>query len=173
MVTFVQHLIASEGGSKGLPCRAEEQVAIPRAFPEGTAGRIMTSECVALSPELTSDEALACVRETLKGATEFYYLYMTDSELHLLGVFSLRELLFADPNAHLAEIMRRPVVWVSLNDPLKRVERKLVRYRLSAIPVVDEERRLCGIVQRHVAFARRLQQVVRKHGYSKGPGTQG
>ncbi|QAY69723.1 magnesium transporter [Xylanimonas protaetiae] len=111
-----------------------------------TAGRIMTPEFVSLRGTLTAAEALDRVRELADQKETIYTLYVTSPARVLEGVLSLRELLLADPDAVLADVMSRPVVSVVTDADQEKVAHLLQELDLLAVPVVDKERRLVGIV---------------------------
>jgi magnesium transporter len=116
------------------------------AYREDTAGGIMTTEFVAIGPNLTAEQAISVLRETAHEAETIFYVYVTDNEGHLLGVFSLRELVLARPETPVTEFMHRRVISANLLDSQDEVARVIAKYNLLAVPVVDRERRLHGIV---------------------------
>lgn len=116
------------------------------AYPEDTAGGIMTTEFVTVRPELTAEEAIAVIRETAHDLETIYYVYVVDEEERLVGVFSLRDLVLAPPKQPISEFMHRRVVSVKLEDSQDQVAQAVAKYNLLAIPVVDDEGRIQGIV---------------------------
>jgi magnesium transporter len=116
------------------------------AYPEDTAGGIMTTEFVAIRPELTAGRAISHLRETAHEAETIYYVYVTDGDDRLLGVFSLRELVLARPETPVAEFMNPRVITVNLLEDQDEVAQIVSKYSLLAVPVVDDEQRLQGIV---------------------------
>ncbi len=123
-----------------------EATALLLGYAPNTAGRIMTPEYISLRENLTAAEALERVRRLARETETIYYLYVTDQERHLTGTLSLRELVMADPAQRLEEVMSREVVFVSTHTDQEEVARIIQRYDLLAVPVVDAERRLVGIV---------------------------
>lgn len=122
-----------------------EEVQDLLSYPEETAGRIMSPDYFAL-PEDTS--ALAAI-ETLRSKHDVemvFYLYVVDSRNHLLGVVSLRQLILADPHQPLREIMSTGVISVRTDADQEEVARLVARYDYLAVPVIDEQNRLMGIV---------------------------
>jgi magnesium transporter len=115
-------------------------------FPEESAGGIMTTDFVTVPEGLTAGGAIAQLRQTARETETITYVYVTDSGEHLLGVVSLHELVLADPAAPLVEIMHRRVVSVGLLDSQEDVAQAVSKYNLVAIPVVDTEQRIQGIV---------------------------
>jgi len=113
---------------------------------EDTAGGLMTTEHVAMRPDLTVAEAVRRIREEAKDAETIYYLYVTDPAERLLGVFSLRELILAEPALPLERLMTREVVSVRPETGLREVAELCTKYNLLALPVVSGEGELLGIV---------------------------
>ena len=113
---------------------------------EDTAGGLMTTEHVAFSPTLTAGEAITRIREEAKDAETIYYLYVTDPQERLLGVFSLRELILADPGHRLEQIMHADVVSVRPDTALREVAELQTKYNLLALPVVGGEGEILGII---------------------------
>jgi CBS domain-containing protein/sporulation protein YlmC with PRC-barrel domain len=113
---------------------------------EDTAGGLMTTEHVAFRPTLTAGEAIQRIREEAKDAETIYYLYVTDLQERLLGVFSLRELILADPTRRLDEIMHTEVVSVRPETALREVAELQTKYNLLALPVVSGEGEMLGII---------------------------
>jgi magnesium transporter len=116
------------------------------AYPEDTAGGIMTTEFVAIRPDLTAEQAIAVLRETAEEAETISYVYVTDNGGHLVGVFSLSKLVLTRPQTPVIELMQRRVISVGLLDSQDKVAQVVAKYNLLAVPVVDNEGRLHGIV---------------------------
>ena len=115
-------------------------------YAEDSAGGIMTTEYVAVRENLTADETIKLLRDTAGEAEQIFYVYVTDEKNHLIGVFSLQVTLFAKPKSRLTEIMHRRVASVHLEDSQDDVAQMISKYNLLAIPVVDDDRCLHGIV---------------------------
>ena len=116
------------------------------AYEEDSAGGIMTTEFMAFSPGLTAEEVIKTLRETANEAETIYYLYVTDEFNHLVGVFSLRGLVLAPPQSKVMEFMEKRVITVHINDSQEDCAQMISKYSLLAVPVVDDEERLQGIV---------------------------
>jgi magnesium transporter len=116
------------------------------SYPEDSAGGLMTSEYVVVSPDLTAERAIAYLRETADEAETIYYVYVTDSEQHLIGVFSLQDLVLAKPETTVSQFMHTRVVSAGLLDSQESLAQAIAKYSLLALPVVDEEGRMHGIV---------------------------
>ncbi len=116
--------------------------------PEDTAGGLMTTKYLTVPPEITVGEALRRVRTDApaKEAETIYYVYAVDAEEHLKGVFSLSDLVLADPGATVDSIMHHKAVRVPVTAAHEAVLELIAKYNLLAVPVVDAENRLQGIV---------------------------
>lgn len=115
-------------------------------YPEGTAGRLMTTEYVWLREGLTVGEALRKIRRQDEDKETIYYAYVTNDKRQLVSVVTLRQLLFTIPTAKIKDIASDRVVKVKTETPQEEVARLMKRYDLLAIPVVDREDRLVGII---------------------------
>ncbi|OLT62183.1 magnesium transporter [Moorena bouillonii] len=115
-------------------------------YEEGTAGRIMTPEYISLKENLTVSETLEQIRSLAKASEVVYYLYITDNSRHLTGIVSLRDLVISATETTMGEIMTRDVVYVYTYAGQEEVARMIQRYDFLAVPVVDREQRLVGIV---------------------------
>ncbi len=115
-------------------------------YPEDSAGGIMTTEFVAVPEHLTAAQTIDRLRELEPDAETIYYVYVTDDDDRLVGVLSLRDLIVAAPSAQIAEVMIREPVAVAILAHRDDVAEIVARYNLLAVPVVDEEDRLVGIV---------------------------
>jgi magnesium transporter len=114
-------------------------------YPEQTAGRIMNPNVFALAEDMTVTEAIAA----LQGSREVemvFYLYVVDGRRHLVGVISLRRLLLVAPETPLKRIMTTDLLSVRVDTDQEEVARQVASYNLLAIPVVDEENKLVGII---------------------------
>ncbi|NJN76814.1 MAG: magnesium transporter [Synechococcaceae cyanobacterium RL_1_2] len=115
-------------------------------YEEYTAGRIMTPEYISLREELTVAQTLNQIRNLANASEVVYYLYVTDNSRRLTGILSLRNLVIADPDTIIGDIMTRDVVSVFTGTDQEEVARTIQRYDLLALPVVDLEHRLVGVV---------------------------
>ena len=111
-----------------------------------TAGRLMTTEFIDLKEMQTAEEALSLIRKRAPFTETIYSLYVTDKERHLTGILSLRDLVTADPQMQIGEVMTREVVNTTTDTNQEEVARAIQRYDFLALPVVDKENRLVGIV---------------------------
>jgi len=116
------------------------------AYPDDSAGGLMTTDYIGLPVNLTAEQAIARLRQAAEDTETIYYVYVVDEEEHLTGVLSLRDLLFSPAARPLAEVMVRNVISVDLLTNQREIARLMAKYNLLALPVVDKERRLQGIV---------------------------
>jgi CBS domain-containing protein len=116
------------------------------AYPEDSAGGIMTTDFVALPRDLTAAQAIDRLREQQPDAALVYYLYVVDAEGRLDGNISLRDLVVAPPDRKLADVMNPTVLRVEADTPKEEVASLIAKYDLLALPVVDARRVLLGTV---------------------------
>jgi CBS domain-containing protein len=115
-------------------------------YGEDTAGGIMTTEFVAVPAELTAAQTIDRLRDLEPDAETIYYVYVTDSDGRLVGVLSLRDLIVAKPDRPISTFMYDEPVAVAIDASQEEVTEVVARYNLLAVPVVDAEGRLEGIV---------------------------
>jgi magnesium transporter len=130
-----------------LVARAERQdIRALLSFPEGSAGAVMTTDYATLPPDITVNEALSRIRQQAPDRETVYYIYVVDEGRRLIGLVSLRDLILAKPNATIADIMLRDVIAVRADQDQEHVARELAKYDFLAMPVVDNQNRLVGII---------------------------
>jgi magnesium transporter len=127
------------------PTEAEE-VRELLAYPEDSAGGIMTTAYIAVGAHVTAGGAIDLLREWEPDAETIYYVYVTDDDGRLVGVLSLRDLIVAPPDREIAQVMIREPVVVDVLADQDRVAEVVAHYNLLAVPVIDDEGRLAGIV---------------------------
>ncbi len=115
-------------------------------YPENTAGALMTTDYAWLPANITVDQALDRLRLQAPDSETIYYVYIVDDQRRLLGVVTLRELILAPRKAIVSELMDTQPVTVKVNDDREIVAQEMTRLDLLAIPVLDAENRLVGIV---------------------------
>ncbi|MEH2044750.1 magnesium transporter [Nostoc sp.] len=136
-----------------------------------TAGRIMTLELISLKENLTVSQALERIRNLANASEMIYYLYVMDAARRLTGIVSLRELVTSQPEQIIGEIMTRDVVFVYTDTDQEEVARLIQRYDFLAVPVVDREQLLVGIVTVDDVIDI-LQQETTEDIYALGGGVQ-
>jgi len=129
-----------------LSAQEREATALLLGYEAGTAGRAMTPEYIALKEDWTVERALNHIRRLASVSETVYYLYVTDSARRLTGILSLRILVIGQPEQTIGELMTRDVVSVQTGIDQEEVARLIQRYDFLAVPVVDTEERLVGII---------------------------
>lgn len=126
----------------------EDREALSRLlrYPADSAGTIMTTEYLRFRPEQTVEEALRHIRRVAIDKETIYTGYITDKERRLLGIVTAKKLLISDPETPLADIMETHVISVSTAEDKEAVALKFDKHGFLALPVVDAENRLVGIV---------------------------
>lgn len=115
-------------------------------YEEDTAGGIMTKEYITVKKDITIYQAIEDLREKSNEAETIYYVYVVDKDEKLVGVLSLRELIVSKPNKIIDEIMHEQVISVNLKTDQEDVARLVSKYDLLAIPVVDDNNKIMGII---------------------------
>jgi len=117
-------------------------------YPEGTAGSLMTTSVARLPETVTVGEAIEEIARQTKNHETIYYIYIVDAENHLRGLISARQLLMhlGTPEEQVSELMQRDLVTVAATDDQEAVAAKVADYNFMAIPVVDDEHHLVGII---------------------------
>jgi CBS domain-containing protein/sporulation protein YlmC with PRC-barrel domain len=115
-------------------------------YPEESAGGLMTMDYVTVPAGITAQEAIEHLRRVGEEAETIYYCYVVKDGNRLVGVLSLRDLIVAPPDQRIDDIMARDVISVQPLTPQEETARFISRYNLLAIPVVDDDQQLLGIV---------------------------
>ncbi len=115
-------------------------------YPEETAGAIMTSDYATLTAELTARQAIERLRLEAPDRETIYHAYVLDDQRRLIGVVSLRELILAGGGTRVSELMTDEVIFAKVEDDQQEVARKIAKYDLLALPIINGEDRLVGIV---------------------------
>ena len=115
-------------------------------YPKDSAGSIMTIEFIDLKEDLTVHDAFTKIRRTGVDKETIYTCYVTDRNRILLGIVSVKDLLLAADDCIIADIMERNPIYVNTLDDKEDVAKALSKYDFLALPVVDNEKRLVGIV---------------------------
>ena len=116
------------------------------SYPEHSAGSIMTTEYASLPVNITVREALDRLRQQAPNSETIYYIYILDADRHLQGLTTLRQLILARPDTKLVDLVNRDVITVRVDDDQEIVAQQLGRYDFIAIPVIDNQNRLVGII---------------------------
>jgi magnesium transporter len=116
------------------------------AYPEESAGGIMNTEYIHVPANMTVEQVMEHLRQNAHEAETIYYMYVLDDAGFLQGVFSLRQLVLTKPGTVIADIMQTRVVTVNLLDQQDEIAHQISKYNLLALPVVDENGKMQGIV---------------------------
>ncbi len=116
------------------------------AYPPDTAGGRMTPAFVAIAPDVRADDAIVLLRRVAEEAETIYYVYVLDEDEHLLGVLSLHNLVLTRPNTPVRDVMVADPIRVRADADQETAANLLVDKNLLALPVVDAEDRLLGII---------------------------
>lgn len=115
-------------------------------YDEATAGGLMTTEYIPIKRDMTAQQVITVLRESAPEAETVYYVYVLDEDERIVGVISLRDLIIAQPDKPVEEFMVKNVIHVHLDADIEEIAHIMERYNLLALPVVDEENCLQGIV---------------------------
>ncbi|HEX6961783.1 MAG TPA: magnesium transporter [Lacipirellula sp.] len=131
-----------------LPTEERRDITRLSQYPEGTAGSLMTTSVARLPESLTVGEAVEAIAQQTKNHETIYYVYIVDDENHLRGLVTARQLLMhlGTPEEPISELMQRDLVSVEATDDQEAVAAKVADYNFMAIPVVDHEHHLVGII---------------------------
>ena len=115
-------------------------------YKEDSAGSVMTTEFVALTPEMTAAEAIAQIRATGVDKETINTCYVLDDKYHLLGTVTIRTLILARPNETCESLMTGNAVSVNTQDDQETAVQTMSKYNFTSLPVVDAENRMVGII---------------------------
>ncbi len=115
-------------------------------YDEYSAGGLMTSEFVCIRSHMTVSEAVSHIRKTGVDKETVYVIYVVDKSKHLLGIVELKDLLFANEDKIIGDIMDGDIIYATTADDQETVANLISKYDLLVLPIVDKEERLVGIV---------------------------
>ncbi len=126
--------------------KIREDVIVLSSYPSETAGGIMTTDFATILLEMTAEEALAKLRSDAPSNQMIYYLYVVNDSMKMQGLLTLKDLLFADPKSEIKEIINELYIFAEVNEDQESVAKKIAKYDLVAIPVLNSYQQLVGIV---------------------------
>ncbi|HXV36386.1 MAG TPA: magnesium transporter [Myxococcota bacterium] len=129
-----------------LPEGKREELRKAELYPEYSAGRVMTTDFVALDRKMTAQEAIESLRSIGDDSEAILYLYVIDEQRTLLGVVPIRRLVSSPPDRMISELMIPDPVSVNADDDQEEVARKVARFDLLAVPVTDVDGRMLGLI---------------------------
>ena len=115
-------------------------------YEEESAGGIMATGYIEVNKDMTAKDAIEHMRENAKEAETIYYIYVVDNQERLVGVISLRELITARDSNIVADLMSENIISVYVDEDREEAVRLVSKYNLVAIPVIDRQKRLKGII---------------------------
>lgn len=115
-------------------------------YPENTAGGVMTTEFAFVREDLTAGQVLESLREMAKDVETIYYIYVLSKTGELVGVISLREILLSNPEMKISDFMQTDIIKVDVMEDQHEVAQKIAKYNLIALPVVEKEKKMRGII---------------------------
>lgn len=130
-----------------LPENLKKQVQEYLVYPEESAGRILSTDFLAFHMDLKVKEAIQKIRNQAKKNTAASYSYVMDAQNHLVGVINMRDLILASGEETLEQVMRRDIFSVNGFMDREKVADELTRKKFFAVPVVDNEGRLLGVIR--------------------------
>jgi len=115
-------------------------------FPKDSAGSIMTPECITLRPHMSVDDALKKIRKQAVDKETIYTCYVTDDQKKLVGIVSAKDIILHEPEDKIGDFMQENIISCHTHTDKEEVSNLLAKYDLLAIPIVDSENRINGIV---------------------------
>jgi magnesium transporter len=148
MIDILEELPANVVGKilENTPKEERKQINTFLNYPDNCAGTLMTPEYISLQKEMTVGEALAYIKKEGMNSETIYTCYVKEYGRKLQGIISLRTLVVSDSNQKIAELMDEAIVYVNVYDDKEDVSEVFKRYGFLAVPVVDKEKRLVGII---------------------------
>jgi Mg2+ transporter MgtE len=123
-----------------------EDVRLLLSYPEDSAGGMMTTDVATVRPGLTASKAIDALRSSGTEAESLFYVYVVDEQEHLLGVFSLSDLVLAKPNTPITDFMHTKIVTANVLEKQNTLAQIVAKYNLLTLPVVDDNNHLLGMV---------------------------
>ena len=124
-----------------------EDVMTLSAYAPGTAGSIMSTDFATVIESMKVKEAIQKLREDSPSKKMIYYIYVVDKNMQMIGFVSLKDLIMAAPDVQVAHVLHENFVYASINDDRESVARQIEKYDLVAIPILNDEKQLMGIVR--------------------------
>ena len=135
-----------------LPKKVKKDVIALCAYPAETAGGIMSTDFATIEENMTVEEALNKIRQDAPSRKMMYYIYVLDEEKQMKGILSLKDLVLADAKVMIQTIMEDTFIFVHVNEDRESVARKIAKYDLVALPVLNEKEQMLGIVSHDQAM---------------------
>ena len=130
-----------------LPKKVREDVMTLSAYPPDTAGGIMSTDFATVIENMTVKQAIQKLREDSPSKKMIYYIYVVDVNMQMIGFVSLKDLIMAAPDKKVASVIHENFVYAEVTDDRESVAQQVEKYDLVAIPILNEEKQLVGIVR--------------------------
>ena len=127
--------------------KVREDVITLSAYPPGTAGSIMSTDFATVIEDMTVKQAIQKLREDSPSKKMIYYIYVVDKNMQMIGFVSLKDLIMAAPDEKVASVLHENFVYATITDDRESVAQRVEKYDLVAIPILNEEKQLVGIVR--------------------------
>lgn len=131
---------------KEMETEASDEVRELMEYAENTVGSIMTTDYIYFNENSTAEETINELRRSKPESDTIYYLYIVNEGEKLVATVSLRDIIIAEPQTKLREIMNKDVIYVHDNDKVESLNEIITKYSLLAVPVVDEDKVMVGVV---------------------------
>jgi len=125
---------------------ASEEVRELMEYPDNTVGSLMTTDFISFNEKTTIDETINELRRLKPEPDTIYYIYVLDDIGRLVATVSLRDIVISEPGTMLSQVMNRKVIRVSDNDKIDSLNEIISKYNLLAVPVIDEQEQMVGVV---------------------------
>ncbi len=126
--------------------KVREDVIVLSSYPPETAGGIMSTDFATVVIHMTAEQALAKIRRDAPSQKMIYYIYVVDINMRILGLVTLKDLILCEPQTKLEELVNDFYVYAEVNEDREEVAKKIEKYDLVAIPVLNQYKQLLGIV---------------------------
>ncbi|XWN34847.1 MAG: magnesium transporter [Roseivirga sp.] len=127
--------------------KVREDVITLSTYPPETAGGIMSTDFATVMGDMTVGQAIQKLREDSPSKKMIYYIYVIDEDMQMIGFVSLKDLIMAAPDERVASVLRESFVYAEVTDDRESVVQKIEKYDLVALPILNEEQQLVGIVR--------------------------
>ena len=127
--------------------KVREDVIALSAYPPETAGSIMSTDFATVMGDMTVKQAIQKLREDSPTKKMVYYIYVVNKDMQMIGFVSLKDLIMTTPNTRVASVLHENFVYASVNDDREAVAQQVEKYDLVAIPILNKENQLVGIVR--------------------------
>ena len=132
--------------------KTREDVIFLSSFPEETAGSIMITDFATVQADMTVTRAIEKIRKDAPSRKMIYYVYVVDENMRMKGFVTLKDIIMAEPDTLVREVVHSDFVWADVNEDREIVARKIEKYDMVAIPVLNAHRQLAGIVRHDEAI---------------------